>query len=43
MSAIPLIRWTDGKKQIFVRNGDELIPCVSFIEAVNRCKEINGQ
>lgn len=41
--AIPLIRWTNGQKQIFVKHGDELIPCASFIEAVNRCQELNSK
>lgn len=41
--AIPLIRWiTPTTKQVFVQHNGQLIPCVSFIEAVNRCKEING-
>lgn len=42
MPATPLIRWIDSNtKQIFVQHNGTLIPCVSFIEAVNRCKEIN--
>lgn len=42
MPATPLIRWINSNtKQIFVQHNGTLIPCVSFIEAVNRCKEIN--
>lgn len=39
--ATPLIRWIGNIKQVFVQHNGQLIPCVSFIEAVNRCKEIN--
>lgn len=43
MPATPLIRWiTPTTKQVFVQHNGQLIPCVSFIEALNRCKEING-
>ena len=39
--ATPLIRWVGNAKQIFVKHGGQLIPVVSFFEAVNRCKELN--
>lgn len=42
MPATPLIKWIGNTKQVFVQHNGQLIPCVSFIEAVNRCKEING-
>ena len=41
--ATPLVRWVAGKSSVFVEHNGQRIPVANLVEAIQKCKEINGK